>query len=397
MKILIANGVNPYAGKSGYYMASQDAIRALSQLGTVTVMAAHNPNIGHPNIPKNIQTRFFAGKRRSLGGRILGLILNKPFAYTEYASSVIANKFMECVDEIDPDVIVFNHLRSCWLLDFLRKSLANHKLIYIAQNAETSAMESICANQSNLITRFYCNMEVQKLARFEKQVLDSVNVCVVLATEDATRLENKYLNNRQGLFRTIPPAVKETEMRGGVPAGAWKIQLAGSFHWKAKRQNAEWFIREVYTLCKHRRSEISFRIVGAGAETLGNFEKKNSGIEIFTDVLNMEPFFHSGLICVVPERQQGGIKLKTIEAAGYGMPIVSSSAGLEGTGLVSGVDCLEANTPNEFVNCIETFIRDPQMAVNHGKAARKRVLEKFSFCKTMSQWANCFEDIELSK
>ncbi len=81
---------------------------------------------------------------------------------------------------------------------------------------------------------------------------------------------------------------------------------------------------------------------------------------------------------LVPERQASGVKLKTLEAANHGLPIVTTSCGREGTMLIDGVHCRVADDEATFAAAAAELLGDGLQRDRLAGAARERVRHCFS-------------------
>jgi glycosyltransferase involved in cell wall biosynthesis len=61
-------------------------------------------------------------------------------------------------------------------------------------------------------------------------------------------------------------------------------------------------------------------------------------------------------------RAGGGTRLKAVEALAAGLPVISTSFGVEGLGLVPGVDYLEANSSGDFVRQCQDLMSNQELA-----------------------------------
>jgi glycosyltransferase involved in cell wall biosynthesis len=156
------------------------------------------------------------------------------------------------------------------------------------------------------------------------------------------------------------------------------VLLVGSYLWHAKFLNALWLIREVWPTVLDRFPNARLEIVGKGAGRLTRYVRDLGTVQVHADVPDIGPYLHEATIFVNPERQRGGIKLKTLDAASFGLPIVSTAAGVEGTGLADDSSCIVANDADGFARGILRLIVDPQLGRDLGSAARGVMREHFS-------------------
>jgi glycosyltransferase involved in cell wall biosynthesis len=91
---------------------------------------------------------------------------------------------------------------------------------------------------------------------------------------------------------------------------------------------------------------------------------------------------------VAPMVEGTGVKTKVLEAMAVGLPVVTTSAGVRGLSLEHGVQCLIADTGDEFLRCLELVARDPELAVRIGAAGREYVRRHFSPDEIVGRWAH---------
>jgi len=84
-------------------------------------------------------------------------------------------------------------------------------------------------------------------------------------------------------------------------------------------------------------------------------------------------------VCVVPLRIGGGTRLKILEALALGVPVVSTSKGAEGLGLVGGRDLLIADTPEAFAAHVVGVCSDASLRQRLIDAGRRAVAGRFTW------------------
>lgn len=88
--------------------------------------------------------------------------------------------------------------------------------------------------------------------------------------------------------------------------------------------------------------------------------------------------------------------MSLLEAAATGLPIASTSVGgipeVVEDGL-SGLLCSAGDAEALAANMTRVMAMAPTEREAMGKAARKRVIEKFSLCAVLDQWEALFDEI----
>jgi glycosyltransferase involved in cell wall biosynthesis len=96
-------------------------------------------------------------------------------------------------------------------------------------------------------------------------------------------------------------------------------------------------------------------VAGAGSEALPY--RMKDGMESLGHIADVGQFFDQVDVVVAPILGGGGIKVKVLEAAARGLPVVTTSAGVEGLGkeLPASVDVRD-EAPR-FADCVCTWLR----------------------------------------
>src|SRR6266540_3353136 len=80
-------------------------------------------------------------------------------------------------------------------------------------------------------------------------------------------------------------------------------------------------------------------------------------------------------ISIAPLRYGAGMKGKIVEAMSYGLPVVTTSVGMQGINAVSGEHCLIADNAAEFAEALTTLLNDPNRAQEIGLAGQEHIAE----------------------
>ncbi len=95
-------------------------------------------------------------------------------------------------------------------------------------------------------------------------------------------------------------------------------------------------------------------------------------------VSDLRPLFEKALVYVAPLRFGAGIKGKIIEAANYGIPVVTTSVGAEGIGLIDGDSIMIADTHADFAHAVSDLHRNQQLWERIRDKGREFVTSNFS-------------------
>lgn len=387
MRVLFVTADYPFAGRAGSFVYARTILEFLSEVADVTIASLEltpgrqGPASGIPSVfaPSSV---LGAGK---LASQLKSVFTKGSMVETKFNSALSLAWLVRQLENMQPNLVVFNHLRAAWLIPHLPPHW-QRKSVYLAHNAEGAAYRSVAALQSNPIVRTLVNHGAGKIERLEDAVISAASATWCISAQDRQLLA--------GLGReihVIPPVAVVAPVVGRPDTQ--RLLLVGSFNWQAKRQNATWLAQEVWPAVRARLPDWQLHIVGAGAARLGPRVLAERGVSIFADVESVDPFFQQGGIFVVPERQQGGVKLKTLEAAAWGLPIVSTPEGVEGTPLQNRSNCLVAGDAVAFVSAITRIAAETDLGRALGVAANASVAAAHSkgvvhacFRRALARW-----------
>ena len=94
---------------------------------------------------------------------------------------------------------------------------------------------------------------------------------------------------------------------------------------------------------------------------------------------SLEPYWRRAHAYVLPMRGGGGVRFKALEAMAAGVPIVSTTLGMEGIAAVPGAHYLAADTPAAFADAIARLLDEPGLRRRLAQEARRLVHERYDW------------------
>ncbi len=123
-----------------------------------------------------------------------------------------------------------------------------------------------------------------------------------------------------------------------------------------------YFVRQILPLIRKQYPNVGFMIVGCyTTQALYQLSRQDSKIIVTGAVPDVRPYLRAADVCVVPMRFGSGIRIKIMEYLAMGKPVVSTSIGCEGLGLVSGKHLIQADTPQDFAKGINKILSDENL------------------------------------
>jgi glycosyltransferase involved in cell wall biosynthesis len=103
------------------------------------------------------------------------------------------------------------------------------------------------------------------------------------------------------------------------------------------------------------------------------------GIKVYGDVPDVRPYLRGAGTLVVPLRIGGGSRLKILEALATGLPVITTTVGVEGLRLNPGEHVTVADSAEGFAAAAVEAIRRPEVARTQAARGRTRVLAEYDW------------------
>lgn len=233
-------------------------------------------------------------------------------------------------------------LRSAWMAGSNFSKLSNLMQVPALYWAERKAAKQSCRT-------FLCSEE-------DRRYLDRLGV-----TEGVT---------------TIPNAVAMPSVNPAIPQTA-TILFLGGYHYEPNAQAAQRLITRIWPLISRRIPEARLIIAGASPERIPSFHTSPEDVEFTGFVDDLAALYARTRLVCSPIDAGGGTRVKLIEAAAWGRPIVSSSIGAEGLSFENGAEILIRDDDEGIAaECIR-LLRDHQLGAKIGEAARQRAASTY--------------------
>lgn len=149
-----------------------------------------------------------------------------------------------------------------------------------------------------------------------------------------------------------------------------RILVLGAFDSDFNADALRFLLRDVFPLVLRKRPEVVLEIVGHGADRIIE-QGPSRNVRYIGVVEDVRPYLGRCTLMVLPLRFGGGVRIRMMEAAAMGTPVVSTPRGVAGMGLVKGREYLEAGGPEEMAASITSLIEDRTAANEIGLNARQ--------------------------
>lgn len=185
--------------------------------------------------------------------------------------------------------------------------------------------------------------ELRRLALFD----------VILAIQ---RAEAQHVSERLPDKRVLyvpMPAISSKRAEGPSPLSRRCLFVGSSG--AVNLQGVEWFLGEVWPLVLRQLPDAVVDICGTCCNYL---TARHASVRLRGRVSDLEPYYRSADVCVVPLLAGSGMKIKLVEAMACGSACVTTTPGMQG--LEEGADAafLHADGATDFADAVVRLMRD---------------------------------------
>jgi glycosyltransferase involved in cell wall biosynthesis len=275
----------------------------------------------------------------------------------------------------------------------------NHKRhdlarIFDAHNAVWTILDRMADNNSWLVKPIL-KLEASRVKRYEGRVVQEFEQTLAVTDIDKNALieavnSNRMNNAPQTRISVIPISV-DTQQLTPIKRDdrSTNILTLGTLHYPPNADGIRWFLRDIFPLIHTAVPQATLTIIGKNppADFLEFERQHQETIKVTGYVPSLQPYLEKAAIVVIPVRAGGGMRVRILESLAWGMPLVTTTIGLEGIEARSGKEVLVADEPDEFARAVASLLKDP--ALRDKLSTQGRTL-----AETRYDWQVVFKDLE---
>jgi sugar transferase (PEP-CTERM/EpsH1 system associated) len=390
MKLLFLTPQPPYPPNKGTAMRNYGLISGLGarhEIDLLTFAEANDLRSARSSPLAGLCRRIDAlpAPRRSTAQRALTTLVSPwPDLALRLWSAPFADRLAAWLRECDYDVVQTEGI------EMARYGLLAHRLapgarwMFDDHNAEWLLQRRTYEAERQLrgwsAGAVYSLIQTWKLKGFERRVCRAADRIMAVSQIDAAAIRQLDPTLRVGVAANgidttayRPGAV--TSMEYGFPA----LVFSGTMDFRPNVDAALWFATNVLPKIRSTLPETEFVIVGQRPHARLEPLRNRPGIRITGAVDDVRPFIAGAAVCVTPLLMGGGTRLKVLEALALGVPVVSTSMGVDGFEVEHGREVLIADDPVRFAAEVLRAIGDAGLRRTLTERGRQFVEERYDW------------------
>jgi polysaccharide biosynthesis protein PslH len=282
-------------------------------------------------------------------------------------------------------------------------SNATPRLVFDAHNAVWIIMDRFRQKLPGVFHPLY-NLEARRIKAYEGMLLNEFDHTLALTQFDREALYEAWMSTKpkikkKRLFNfypslmgptpitVVPIAVDAGPLTQLVRRPGSRTMLAvGSVDNASDADGIRWFIKKVFPMIVSKKQDIKLVVVAkkVPAELIRFVQAKYSGQITFTSLDGpVKPIIGDCAVVVAPVRLATGTRSYILEAFARGMPVITTSLGLEGIEALPGEACLIGDSPEAFALQALNLIEDKALQVKLSANGLKLAEERYNWIKAL--------------
>jgi len=265
---------------------------------------------------------------------------------------------------------------------YVYQNLPETKLpvVLVEHNIEYEVYQRFVDN-APVIARPFLQLDVEKIKYWEKYFWEKAKIVVAVSKLEAKKIGSKTKVVANGVD------TKNFKFKISMPTDKKKrILFIGDFKWIQNKDSAKWILKEIWPEINSRFNDVTLWVVGKNIpESLKQMKTENV---LFEDSkLTTPEIFAKSYILLSPIRVGGGTSYKILEAMVSGVPVVTTSLGIEGLGEEVETNALIGNSSIQIAEKVSQLLTDSKTYERIRKNARNLVEKNYSW-ETISKGLN---------
>jgi len=360
----------PHPSRDGLAIRNYHLLAALAERFEVRAFALLDPerSYGRGVLPAGVEVEWVPQRPRGarrVAAAAGSLATGRAYSQLLYRSPALARRIAEASAGRPPRWIVAHayHVAPA--------ALGAGAPVWVDfHNLDSEIWERMGESASSMPRRLFVRAQAPRIRRLERVLVRRAAGISCVSRRDGAALE-KLGAAQEPLVVPNGVDLERYAFRAG-PAPHERILFVGDLSWPPNAEGVRWFASRVWPLVRDRRPGASVEILGRGApaEVL---RLAGPGFEFVGEGDDTRPHWTSAAVGVVPLLAGGGTRLKILEAAACGVPVVSTRVGAEGLAFEAGVEIRLHDEPDRFAEAVVGLLADREAARRQAAAARARV------------------------
>ncbi len=251
-------------------------------------------------------------------------------------------------------------------------------------NLDSQIWDRVGQTASSPLTRWFAGLQAPRVRAVEAALARSAAGISCVSASDARSLKDLC----PGARPIVAPNGVDLSRYAfrSAPVPEKNVFFVGDLSWPPNAEAIRWLQREIWPRVRREHRDAVAEILGRGPPA-DLMRGGNPSFRLLGEGDDTRPYWARAAVAVVPLRAAGGTRLKILEAAACGVPVVTTSIGAEGLAFEPGREILLADDAERFAAGINALLGDVGRRAEIARAARARVEGSYDWSPIGRHWA----------
>lgn len=376
MKILVVTPTYAENPASGGVLVTHERIEQLKRVGDVTVLCIHVQ--GQPAAGVRL---IQAGSLKPRTPRVLlgSYLHGQPLSVWRNNDPALMAAADDLAEE-SWDLVYCDH----WLVWPAASRVPAPRRVLHLHNAE-HVLFSRAAEHLSGIAAALASIEAHRVRGYLKQICFEADEIHLLSEADERVLRRDEVIGLRDVRVFLPSAEKQGEFQPAMSENRQGALTIGSLSWEPTRLGMTWFMRQA----RPHMANTPLTVIGKGASSsLELLLANDPQATALGFVADLEPYYENAKCFIAPLLDGSGIKIKILNALARGVPVVTTSVGIEG--FPKGFEgCVRvADDPKAFAQHVQEVTALPPENWHAISLACQQYIKTYFAGSAWARWCN---------
>ena len=266
-------------------------------------------------------------------------------------------------------------------LSYVRAYAINAKVVYDPVDLHWLRMK----RESGIKDDDLLRQKAESFRQMERFNAAAADIVFAVTHQERSQILEEVENAKVEVIPTIHACVDSVK----PVAGRKDLLFVGHYAHNPNEDAVSYFVKEILPLIRQDIPGVVFYMVGSNiTETVQALASQD--VVAVGYVPDLTPYLDGCRVFVAPLRYGAGMKGKIGQSMGFGLPVVTTSIGAEGMGLIDGEHVLIADSPAAFARAVVRLYTDDLLWERMSQNALLHIKSNFSTAVVQTKLAQIF-------
>ncbi len=308
-----------------------------------------------------------------------------PLVVCMYLKQSLRKEIKEAIDRENFDLI---HAETFYVMPNIPQGKV--PTILVEQTIEYLVYQHFTQSVKFTPLKMLMNFDVGKINFWEKRFWQKATKVVAMSDSDRLSMQRLVPNLQVDL---VPNGVDTQYFKRKEQVVSSKnpiILFVGNFKWLQNREAVSILVKKIWPLVVKEVSNAKLWIVGKfPTSEIKNFS--SASIKVSDDIDDIKDAYVQSDLLIAPIYGPGGTRYKILEAMATGLPVITTSTGVEGLDITHGKQALIKDNPEDLASEIVKILNNPKLYKTLAENGRKLVEEKYNWERIAQELDKIYE------